>query len=423
MKNRLLILLLLAVSASIQAQTDQQYGFICYGDNHILCDTASPNLDHFIQKWNRVVSSGEGNINIVHIGGSHVQAGTMTHRIRCNILSEYPSLVGPRGMIFPYSAAAKCNNPADYRVHCVEKVQLTRNVYKEPEHNMGLCGISVTIDTPTSIQIVLNEPRFDFATNQVVIIGESSDSIIPTLRLRDREVYPSYLYPKYHRYVYNLSRPVDSFNICIPCQEGEEFTLMGIYLSNRSNGISYHSIGVNGAAVPDYLKCVYLKDDLRLVKPDLVVFGIGINDASGSDFDTVRFRQNYQRLIDTILSVNPHCAFLFITNNDSFRKVRRSYQVNTNGRLAQQVFYRLAHDNKAALWDQFKIMGGLKSMDKWRSAKLAQNDRVHFTHAGYQLIGDLFSQAFFEWIASYSKPVPQTSSKSSDSERYQYISY
>lgn len=32
-------------------------------------------------------------------------------------------------------------------------------------------------------------------------------------------------------------------------------------------------------------------------------------------------------------------------------------------------------------------------MQKWQNAKLAQADKVHFTRAGYQLMGDLFYEA------------------------------
>ena len=39
-----------------------------------------------------------------------------------------------------------------------------------------------------------------------------------------------------------------------------------------NSGIKYHSIGVNGASVPSYLRCDYLMDQLKLVKPDLVIF-------------------------------------------------------------------------------------------------------------------------------------------------------
>lgn len=451
MKNNIFLVFLLSLELSLCAQTingiqdnsslKTQYPFLELTENVFKYESTSPSLDAFVKKWNQVTktdvrrqTSDNGqqipnNINIIHIGGSHVQAGTLTHRIRCNLLLANPQLVGPRGMLFPYSAAAKCNNPSDYRVHCVEKVGLTRNVYKEPQHNMGLCGIAVTATDTTTIQICMNEPRFDFSAQTIVLLGESPDTIIPRLLIQERQVFPSYIYPEKHRYVFHLSHPVDSFDIYIPCKDNQTFTLTGVYLSNKRPGITYHSIGVNGAAVPDYLKCAYLKQDLTLVNPDMVVFGIGINDAAAPNFDTLAFRLNYQQLIDTIRSVNPQCALVFITNNDSFRKVKRhTYNVNKNGLLAREVFYRLAHDNGGIVWDQFQIMGGLKSMDKWRLAKLAQNDRVHFTRAGYELVGDLFSNAFFRWIDTYQLPSNPPAPKSKPlnnqgSEQYPYISY
>lgn len=72
--------------------------------------------------------------------------------------------------------------------------------------------------------------------------------------------------------------------------------------------------------------------------------------------------------------------------------------MNSNGPLAREVFYRLAKETGGAVWDQFQVMGGIESMEKWRKANLAKTDRVHFTVAGYRLIGDLFSNALFQAI-------------------------
>jgi lysophospholipase L1-like esterase len=175
----------------------------------------------------------------------------------------------------------------------------------------------------------------------------------------------------------------------------------------RRPGFTFHSIGVNGAAVPDYLRCQHFTRDLRMLHPDMVIFGIGINDANAQDFDTALFRANYRALVDSIRTINPDCAFIFITNNDCFRrKSRKRYEVNRNGLLARDVFYRLAKETDGAVWDQFEIMGGLKSMDRWYKAKLAQKDHVHFTVAGYQLVGNLFTNALFEAYNQYTKRHP-----------------
>ena len=381
----------------------QDYPFLRTEANQLRYDSTSATMQAFLQKFHHLRTTGQGNVSIMHIGGSHVQAGTLPHRIRTNILSAYPTLVHGRGLLFPYSAAAKGNNPADYKVHCLEKVTLTRNVYKQPEYPLGLCGISVTAhDVPTSIQILSNESTIDYGVSRVVVLGHSPNGIVPTIRYASEgNTLPSYIDSNNHRYVYNLRQEVDSIDIIIPCHEGEQFTLTGVLLDSRHPGITYHSIGVNGAAVPDYLKCALISD-LRLIRPDLVIFGIGINDAHAADFDSVAFKENYLRLCDSIRSVNPQCAFIFITNNDCYRKTgRRNYTVNRNGLQVQEVCYRLAQLTGGAVWDQFEIMGGLKSMEKWQKAGLAQKDKVHFTRAGYQLLGDLLYQALSREINNF----------------------
>ena len=402
----LTILILLSFYACGQPEKDSlhidlpEYTFINYDANNLRYDTASPSMRAFFDKWYSVATTGQGNLNIVHIGGSHVQAGTMSNTIRCNLMNAYPNLVGNRGMIFPYSAAAKCNNPHDYRIRCSQKVSLTRNVQKEYPYPLGVCGIGITTtDTLTEISVVLNDTTVDYATTEVVVLGHSDQNVVPLIYDGYLEIEPTIIDTVSERFVYILNHSVDSFSVILSCQPGENFSLTGIFLGNHQNGFSFHSIGVNGAAVPSYLRCVNFTRDLRMLQPDLVIFGIGINDAAAPDFDTAIFRSNYHILIDSIRLINPNCAFVFITNNDSYRKVRRKrhtyYEVNRNGLLAREVFYRLADDYDGVVWDQFEIMGGLKSMDTWYKEKLAKKDRIHFTNAGYQLIGNLFSNAIF----------------------------
>ena len=394
-------------------QGQNAYPFIHKEANVLHYDSSASTLRYFFNKWNRVAATGQGTVNIIHIGGSHVQAGVFPNQVRTHIMQQYPNLVGGRGMIFPYSAAAKCNNPDDYKVHCKEKVILTRNVYKEPEYPMGLCGISITAkDSVTRIQLVAADKTVDYGVRHIVVLGSSPQGVIPLLSYEGRDIAPSYIDSATHRFVFNLRQPTDSFDIILPCTPGQTFTLTGVCLGNRQPGFSYHSIGVNGAAVPDYLKCP-LADDLRLLRPDLVIFGIGINDAHEKDFDTVAFKNNYLALCDSIRKVNPKCAFIFVTNNDSYRKVRRRYTVNTNGPLAREVFYRLAALTGGAVWDQFEIMGGLKSMEKWQKAGLAQKDKVHFTRAGYRLVGDMLYEALYNEIARQPQLPPSPAPKSS----------
>lgn len=394
---------------------DSSFSFINYDSNHLVVYGDSSTFRRFAKKWYEVLTTGQGNVSIMQIGASHVQGGTFPHQIRRNIIlgatkalnSEvcekkgFP--VSDRGMIFPYSAAVKCNNPYDYRVSRSHPLTLTRNVYKEPDQQLGLCGIAVNAaDSIAEIAIDMSEPDLDFSSRTIVILGQAVGEVTPLVKLPhlgDSLIAPSEVDLNARKYTYHSDTPVDSFRIVMPCDSGESFAITGIYLSNHLPGITYHSIGVNGAAVSDYLaKCPYFVRDLQLCKPDLVIFGIGINDASGPNYDTVIFQKRYLQLVDSIRCVNPNCAFIFITNNDSYRKSGRKYSVNNNGPLVRDAFNRIANACGGAVWDQFTIMGGLKSMSQWETASLAQRDKVHFTRQGYQLLGNMFSNAFFEFL-------------------------
>ena len=406
-KTTIVIFFLLAnVAAKAQVVNNEiveKYPFINLAADTLAYDKSSLKLKAFFRKCGTVVSLKRGNVNIMHIGGSHVQAGTLSHRLRANILTSFSGITADRGMIFPYSVGAKCNNPADYKVQKSNVLQLTRNVYKEPQKELGLCGIAVTAyDSTEWIKITLNEPRVDFATTQITLLGYSeTGNVAPYITVEGKDYLPTRINLQTRRYEFRFHSPVDSFTIVLPCKEEQSFTLTGVYLGNRNSGISLSSIGVNGAATYDYHdKCPYFTKDLRLIKPDLVIFGIGINDAAGKTFDTVAFRRNYLRIIDSIKLVNPDCAFIFITNNDSYKRIaRRKYTANPHGLLARDVFYRLAKETDGAVWDLFEIMGGLGSMTKWRDAKLGQSDRIHFTAAGYNLLGDMLFNALINEIS------------------------
>ena len=63
--------------------------------------------------------------------------------------------------------------------------------------------------------------------------------------------------------------------------------------------------------------------------------------------------------------------------------------------------YSLAKQTRGAVFDQFEIMGGMTSMYKWYTHKLAKYDRVHFTNEGYVLMGNLFYNAFLHAMKKY----------------------
>lgn len=387
------------LSAQMEKRAVDTLEFANFEADTFVFDSQNSKLIPFFQKFDEVVNTGEGNVNILHLGSSHVQAGTLSHTIRRNLLLSYPHLTARRGMIFPYSAANKCNNPADYKVKRSCEFQLIRNVYQEHLTPLGATGIAVYVQgQPAEIKITLNDEDLEFCTNRVIVLGESNDGkVVPWIRVDTTYYYPVIKDQELRRFVFEVKDFTDSFVVVMPCDSSQRFTLTGVFLDNDSPGLTFHSIGVNGADLDDYLRCPYFELDMELLQPDMVIFGIGINDANSDNFDSLTFKNRYLQLIQRIQRVNPECAFVFITNNDSYKKIsRRNYAVNKNNIQVREVFYRLADLTQGAVWDQFEIMGGLKSMDKWRQSGYAQTDRIHFTVKGYKLLGDLFFNAFVD---------------------------
>ena len=402
--GKILILALLAFPFVLSGQTVRkdlpELEFARFDLNKIIFLGDSSAFEKAFSKMDAALLSGSGNFRIMHIGGSHVQGGTLTRRFRNNLLALGDGIDGGRGMVFPFTAA-KTNTPSSYRSRYEGEWEATKNVKRDLPRRLGLTGMAVTTsDSTASVKIVLKarnatsaDPDFWFDRMDIlgyasggerfpVVVLETGDTLRGT-RVEERSCW-SYLLPE----------PMDSVKVAV-AGKGGELTLTGIYLDNPSPGISVTGIGVNGAAVPSFLRCEDLERDLRMVNPDLVIFAIGINDASGKDFTQEDFIAKYKTLVARVRSVNPDCALLFVTNNDSYKRVRRRvYAVNRNGLEVQEAFFRLCQDCGGGYWDLFGIMGGLESMKKWEEAGLARRDKIHFTDEGYTILGDLLFNAF-----------------------------
>jgi lysophospholipase L1-like esterase len=230
-------------------------------------------------------------------------------------------------------------------------------------------------------------------------VEDGSNKVTPVLYHRHDTIvgYPD---PEIRSYLFELPEPDDSFNIGFLQEDAvpHTFVVTGFIPEIETPGMIYHAIGVNGASVSSYLESEYFEEELRLLAPDLIIFAIGTNDAVARNFTGQEFCRHYDALIERIERAYPECAYIFITNNDSFRRVsRKTYAPNNNGAIAREFFYELAKTHQGGVWDLFELMGGPGSIRKWQNAGLAQPDKVHFTKNGYLLLGDMFYNALVDY--------------------------
>ena len=129
--------------------------------------------------------------------------------------------------------------------------------------------------------------------------------------------------------------------------------------------------------------------------PDLVIFGLGINDAykPDSEWHPEEYEARYDTLIAWFKEINPDCEFLFMSNNDSYYRRRVP---NDHALDVVEVMQRLSKRHNTAFWDLFGVMGGLNSVLIWQEKGLAKSDKIHFTRKGYKLNSDLLFWAIWE---------------------------
>jgi len=371
------------------------YNVVQYDSNKLKFPEKRGNFEIFYNKLNDLVSNGNTQINIVQYGGSHIQADVFSGECRKRFQFFEGGLNAGRGFIYPYRLA-HTNTPYGYYFRYSGKWETCRNVQRKKTCDMGMAGISSTTTDSLSSLTLLIEPEndLDYSFNQIKIY-HTIDSSSFTIRIDSNLVdsQRTFVDGGYTQFYFN--RYVDSLYMEFVQTDSTQsfFQLFGMNIANEDPGIIYHNLGINGAATTSFLRCNRMEQDLKTIKPDLVIFGIGINDAYGKNFSQRIYEDHYDTLVARVLASNPDAAIIFATNNDSY--IRRRY-VNRNGIKVQESMYRLAKKYNAAVWDMFEIMGGLNSVVGWQKSYLARRDKVHFTRTGYILLGDLLFDAIIK---------------------------
>ena len=391
MRKTVLALFILLMVLPASARKKPRYPFVRSDLNVLQTPSGeSPELQHFFRKLDTLLVTGRGDVRVLHVGGSHVQGGTLSDRLRRHFLSMRYGMEGGRGLVFPFSAAGT-NTPVSYSSSWQGSWE-SATCLKLADEELGLTGMAV-MARDTSAKVILDlvprerqllQQRYVF--NRVDVMG--SGTLEPILLLNGRDTLRGIGTENLRHF--DIPYYTDWVQLAFTGQG--RYSLRGLYLDKPYGGFSLSEVGVNGASTHSWLRCNLWEQEMHRVMPDLVIFSIGINDIQGEDFDARRFKGNYRELIKRVRRVNPRCAILFTGINDSWRH----RAVNPHTAAAEKAFQELAQEFDAAFWDWYGVMGGAGSMARWEEAGLAQADKIHFTPAGYKLVGDLLFDALMD---------------------------
>lgn len=365
-----------------------------YESNVLLVPGNDDLLMKLYDRIDRVKYLGEGQISILHIGGSHVQAGVFSHRLRTNFRGLIGDNTASKGVLFPLSTSS-----SSYEMWTTGQWESAKCVSRSASLPLGVKGIAIqSTDPNASVYFNLKttaEDRWEY--DELVVLGCDDNDVTPLLVCGRDTLYPSI--EEKRSYIFNMPAMASDGQVLFTgVDENNPVDFRGIIPKNSQSGLVYHEAGINGASVPAWLRCNLFKEELAHINPDIVIMGIGINDANvpPSKFDVGYFKRNYRELINRIKAVNPNAVFIFITNNDCKLRIKKSGQYNSNTPKVEQAFIDLAREYNGAVWNQFRVMGGPESSITWVEQGLMKTDRIHFTREGYEILGDLFFNAFVQ---------------------------
>ena len=176
----------------------------------------------------------------------------------------------------------------------------------------------------------------------------------------------------------------------------------GIAQETGDAGIVYHIIGVNGTTFGTFTTDERVKEIVAL-NPDLVIVSFGTNEAHARRYSSAEHTQCMEQLISRLKQGCPNAAFLLTTPPGAYVRVsRRRKAVNTRTPQVVDTERKFAASHGMAVWDLYDIVGGSAAACRnWTAAGMYQADKIHFTHEGYALQGNLFHEAFIKAFNDY----------------------
>lgn len=379
--------------------------FVRLEHNRLFFGSDSSAFVRLFGKMQNVNSSQLTRLTVVHIGGSHVQAGVWSGTFASDLQYNFKT-AGGGYFGFPYKLA-KTNGQYFLSSYSTGKWKKCRAVSVDFCLPLGLSGLSVANnDSSCTFGVALREKAACRYFNNIRVYHNFNPSFEFSIRTaagnrceRRDNVQGGYS-------LFSFDMPLDSvlFDLSRKDTLQKDFILYGFSLENDlTSGVYLAALGLNGASSASFLRCSEFTRQLPSLSADLYVLSLGVNDTQAADFSKEVYMSNYDSLINMIRSVDPDAAILLTTTTDNYI---RKKTLNKRTDLAREAMFELATRNKVAVWDMFTVMGGPKSIVKWGQAGLAQPDRVHFNTRGYIMLGHLMFQALNNSWLQFNKVNP-----------------
>ena len=183
--------------------------------------------------------------------------------------------------------------------------------------------------------------------------------------------------------------------------------LYGMRLMKDTPGVEYSSMGVNGAAITILARNVgeeHWGEQLRHVKPDLVVINYGTNESVYAGYVDTAFELELVRAVKRVRRAVPAAAILIMSPMDRGQRMPTG-EIGTVAPLIRLVALqqRVAAEYGCAFFNTFEAMGGPGTMGLWylTEPRKVGADLIHPMPAGAKIVGNLLYKSLQDGYRRY----------------------
>jgi lysophospholipase L1-like esterase len=171
------------------------------------------------------------------------------------------------------------------------------------------------------------------------------------------------------------------------------------WAADKQAGISYETLGINGAQAPmilDWDEPVFASN-MGLRKPALIVLEYGTNESLNPRFTVEGYRQEFAQVLAKMRRAAPLASILVVGPPDCLKALRPLPHVED----VIEIQRAAAAKAGCAFWDWRERMGGVGSVRQWARAGLGQPDFIHMTTAGYRLTASMLYRDLMQQYDRY----------------------
>ena len=330
-------------------------------------------------------------LTIVHIGDSHVSSDSLSRGIRDGLQSTYGD--AGRGAVIPANA---------YRYAHADGVRMvtsgswsSANSLKVKSGPYGLSGVRVASSSPTATMTLSTKGNaFDWA-EVTVLTGPSQGSV---------KLFAGGQTKTFNAKAANVSSKVVRIEAkgkeVVVSPAGGKTTVLNWATGRESVGVRYVNFGITSATA--YLQNRWdpklVANDMRHLKPDLIVWGYGTNEGFNGNLNMNSYRNQVQKIYTNLSAAAPQADWLFIGPASGLARTGKAtgycggYRIPAKLGAVRTALKDFANANGRHFWDWSEAMGGACGIDQWAkvSPRLAAGDRIHLTPKGYRKSAESF---------------------------------